>query len=201
MLIFFTNVNLLSDAYEYVTKMIGQTPGESDPLVAMFQLLTNAKIKQTIIAKLAEAGSKLKVVFCSSSLSMGMNLANIEYVIHYGVPTQASMFLQETGRAAREASIHGHSILMKFPRMSSGRKLEDTMKDYAKGTKCLREILLAKFKCTKKPEQKLCCDICETIDCIIMDKIHESYESSITDTFSDSDSVASIGDLEDDFDV
>ena len=90
----------------------------------MFQLLTTAKMKQTIISKLADYGSKLKVVFCSSSLSLGMNLANIEYVIHCGVPTQASMFLQKTGRAAREVSIHGHSIFMKFPCISSSRKLD-----------------------------------------------------------------------------
>lgn len=48
---------------------------------------------------------------------MGVNLTGMQYVIHYGVPTSVADFLQETGRAARETSFTGTSIVISYPHM------------------------------------------------------------------------------------
>ena len=119
---------------------------------------------------------------------MGINLVNIQYVVHYGVPTTADCFLQETGRASREASVHAHSILLKFPKMKAGRKVDETMKDYAKGETCLRGLLLRNFGC----------DVCDPhLSGHVKSYIVQSYESSLTESFSDSLSIASVGDVDD----
>ena len=195
MLLFFNNVNTLSDAYAYLTVNCNLPIGDTEAFVVMFHLNTSKSIKDRVISDLSDAKGKVKVVLCSSSLSMGLNMASIKYVIHYGPPTTADAFLQETGRASRGKDTQGHSIMLTYPRMASGRKLDGTMKSYIKHTSCLRNILLSKFKCTKPVDQHMCCDICDTINrCELVDLIDESYESSITDSFSD-DSLASAGSI------
>ena len=198
-LIFFHNLNKLSDAFEYTRARANLQVGEKNPIIAMFHKLTNSECKDAVINSLAENIGRLRVVFCSSSLSMGMNLKNIQYVIHYGPPVTAEAFVQETGRAAREKSLHGHSILMTYPRMFAGRKPDDTMKAYVKQQQCLRNILLAKFSSAKPEDQLECCDFCEAyLDCPILSLIRGNDDSSATESMSDSDSsVASAGALDD----
>lgn len=165
----------------------------------MYSLLTKESRKKELINKLTGVvQSNLKIVFCSSSLSMGMNLKGVDYVLHYGPPMTADAFLQETGRAAREIERHGYSILMTFPRMTNGRKIDDHMKAYVKAEQCLRDILLSKFKCNKPADQVICCQFCNPLDtCVISELIEQSFEVSLTDSFSDSDSMASVGEIED----
>lgn len=197
-LIFFSNINHLIDAYQYVTVNSNQASGELLPTVVMFHLITNADIKRAVLNDLGVMNGYVKCVFCSSSLSMGMNLSAIEYIIHYGVPTTADTFLQETGRAAREVGTVGHSILLTFPRMAAGRKLDHTMKTYVKAETCLRETLLTQFNCVKPAGQDNCCDVCDSeTTCSVKQAIIDSFESSITDSFSDSLSLASIGSIDD----
>lgn len=174
-----------------------QIVGEQTPLVAMFHLMTNSAQKKHLIGAMSQPTGRPRVVMCSSSLSMGMNLTNVGYILHYGPSTSSDAFFQETGRASREASIHGHSILMKFPRMAAGRNLDTTMKTYVHGQQCLRNTLLSRFKATKPDDQQDCCDVCDgRIECFIKQLIEDSYASSLTDTFSDDSSVASLGDVE-----
>lgn len=198
MIFFFNNINKLVDAYQYVTVHTLQEVGTSEPSIVMFHLITNSDIKDKVVGDLGEINGKVKCVFSSSSLSMGMNLSNIEYVIHYGPPMSCDSFLQETGRAAREPSLHGHSILLTFPRMAAGRQLDETMKSYLNPEKCRREILLSKFKCAKPADQLMCCDVCQPeITCQLKQSILTSFEDSITDSFSDSLSLASLEDIPD----
>lgn len=197
-LIFFANINYLVDAYQYVTLNTRQLVGSETPKIVMYHLITDSAIKSRILSDLGNPNGFVRVSLCSSSLSMGINLVNIQYVVHYGVPTTADCFLQETGRASREASVHAHSILLKFPKMKAGRKVDETMKDYAKGETCLRGLLLRNFGCSKPAGQQACCDVCDPhLSCHVKSYIVQSYESSLTESFSDSLSIASVGDVDD----
>lgn len=197
-MVFFTNVNHLVDAYQCVTVRSGQKIGTGSPQIVMFHLTTGEAIKQAVIDDLGNRNGKIKVVFCTSSLSMGMNLANIEYIIHYGIPNATDSFLQESGRAAREAGSHGHSILLSFPKMAAGRRIDKGMKKYAAAETCLRQTLLDQFDCVKPANQNYCCDVCDdTITCEIKNLILDSFDSSIAESFSDTLSVDSVANLDD----
>ena len=196
-LIFFRNIDKLSDAFAYVTVKSGKTYGEVDSNIAMFHLNTLAYRKKLILADLGRKDGALKVIFCSSSLSMGMNLSNIEYVIHYGPPLTAEAFFQESGRAGREKDIRCYSILLTYSQMLSGCKPDEILKKYSKSESgCLRNILLAKFQSSKPEGQPHCCMRCDSdVDCPVLTMIDNSVESSITESYSD-DSVASVGSVE-----
>lgn len=196
-LIFFSSIDRLIDAYQYVTVTSNQPVGSETPQIVMYHLITDPVLKQKVLDDLGDSSGIIKFVFCSSSLSMGINLSAIEYVIHYGCTSTADAFVQESGRAAREPTLHGHSIMLTFPRMSAGRQLDDTMKAYVKSESCLRQTLLTKFHCQKPENQSLCCNVCDPdLSCIVKEAIVESFAESITDSFSDSLSIGSLGDVE-----
>ena len=91
---------------------------------------------------------------------MGVNLREIVLIVHYGVPTTATEFMQETGRAGREGG-ECHSLLLTYPRMNSGRKVTTAMKSYASASTCLRKILLAEFGGVMPTEPIVqCCNVC-----------------------------------------
>ena len=99
------NTNSLSDEYQYIMIVTQQLLGDTDPAVAMYQLVPYQTIKASVIAKLADINRKFQVVWCWFSLLMGMNLSGFEYVIHYRIPPTAAtttMFFHETGRMSRE---------------------------------------------------------------------------------------------------
>lgn len=198
MLIFFHNINTLIDAYQLVTVRSNQQLGEFLSQCVMFHLITEPSIKKKVIDDLGNPDGIIRCVFCSSSLSMGINLARIEYVLHYGPPSTVEAFLQETGRASREVGASGHSILLTFPRMAAGRKLDSTMKHYITDTTCLRDTLLSNFNSRKPVNQPKCCSLCEPcVSCEILDLIRQQYDSDITDSFDDSESVGSAGNVSD----
>lgn len=99
MLIFLTNTRYLSDAFEWVRYHSKQTIGDHNSISRMYQLTTDPEVKAQNLRDLSKE-SNAKIVFCSSSLSMGINLARVQYVLHYGAPATAAAFFQETGRAA-----------------------------------------------------------------------------------------------------
>ncbi|HWO95726.1 MAG TPA: ATP-dependent DNA helicase RecQ [Bacillus sp. (in: firmicutes)] len=48
--------------------------------------------------------NQLDVICCTSAFGMGINKANIRFVIHFHLPTQMEAYLQEIGRAGRDGS-------------------------------------------------------------------------------------------------
>lgn len=109
MLIFFRNVHVVGDAYDYVATKIGQ--GLNCPIpdrtVHMYHLTTSDIRKKLILQMLTSPLSKTQVIFCTSSFSLGLNLSHIHFVVHYGVPSSVEDSVQETGRLARE---RGHMV-------------------------------------------------------------------------------------------
>ena len=172
MLIFFPTIYHLGDTYQYVTANIT----ESAPSVYMFHKKTSDSRKAEILRLLSQPQSdaKLTVVMCTSSFSLGLDLKDISYVIHYGPPRKTEDYLQETGRAARERGSHGHAILLTFSGDRRGRMLDDNMKEMVTQERCRREILTVKFNIREEKPQD-CCDHCQwdiTLPGSIIDWIH-----------------------------
>ena len=56
------NTNSLSDEYQYIMIDTQQLLGDTDPAVAMYQLVPYHAIKASVIAKLADINRKFQVV-------------------------------------------------------------------------------------------------------------------------------------------
>ena len=193
MLVFFNDTILLARVYQYLRHHCGQTSGDSEPLVAMFTSLTSDGCKTAVLNDM-NTDSKLRVVLCTSSLSVGVNLRDVQHVIHYGSPQSTNAFIQESGRAGREPGSRCSSTILCYPRMNSGpgRALTKPMKDYISAVGCRRVVLLEHYNSTPQPQEN-CCDNCGAATPYFLHEPEWDWELSSYTTGTSS--AGSVGDI------
>ena len=59
-------------------------------------------MKKQILTELAKPASKVKVIFATVAMGMGVNICSIRKVIQVGPPQTICEYFQETGRAGRD---------------------------------------------------------------------------------------------------
>ena len=207
-LIFFKNLEQTGVVYDFVTTNIKQSPSDVTKTVHMYHSQTNPDRKKAIVDSLSRplAVGEMTVVHCTSSFSLGLNLRDIEYVVHYDLPHSLTDYVQETGRAAREPTTHGHAIILAYDKMSVGTKVERAMQEVAKTKMCRRDCIMSYFRLTPSPNVK-CCDICNqdlAELCPIIPYIRVNREQTGQDTIStvtpssySTPSLSSISDMSD----
>lgn len=162
MLIFFRSLITAGDIYDYVTFNLGQSPDDKVKSIYMYNRTTVDDNKDEVLEEMTGSDTeRSKVILCSASFSLGVNLKGIDYVVHYGSPGKIEEFIQETGRAARDPDHTGHSLLITEPRLHAGRVVEQAMKDFASTTTCRREVLLNVFGESVSTGPIGCCDNCD----------------------------------------
>ena len=92
-------------------------------------------------------------------LFVGLDLADIECVVHSSVPNTVTDYVQEIGRASHEPSKYGYTILLTHNGMGVGRPIEQTMRDFYKTSNCRRKTLMADFR-IQPGRTEICCDSC-----------------------------------------
>ena len=123
-------------------------------------------MKSQILTELSSSQSKLRVVFATVALGMGVDIPCIRNVIHVGPPDTVREYFQETGRAGRDGKqsvavlyYNNHDIATNRPGIS------DSIREYCKlQDTCLRMFLLGCLdihdNVMKKPPH-LCCSYCK----------------------------------------
>ena len=74
----------------------------SNRLFAMFHSRVDKKDKEMILDCMKDPNSACRVVFCTVAFGMGVDIANIRTIIHYGPPSDVDDYVQETGRGGRD---------------------------------------------------------------------------------------------------
>ena len=143
-------------------------------LFDMFHACTPSTVKDVILKSLAQPDGKLRVVFATVALGMGIDLKDVNTIIHYGAPHSIEDFFQESGRGGRNGQA-ARSIIYwstadcpRCKELSSVRDGEvDAMRRYLENTTtCCRYRLLqyfdSSFQCTVDSSTN-CCDVCVSI--------------------------------------
>ena len=175
MIVFFRQIKHISEVYEHLETSLGDAAyvdyNENGPnddrnrLFDMFHLKTDDIVKESICESYQDPNGSTRVVLCSTSFSMGLDVKGVDYIIHYGPANDLDDYLQETGRAGRDQKHQCHAILIKYKRCLGSKNISSEMKEYLKTKQCRRETLLRPFTDTAKPGQPLhnCCDICSKV--------------------------------------
>ena len=87
--------NIIENIYEEENKII------SNGLVAQFHAPQTDLMKQETIKELSKQNFKIKVVFTTSALSVGVHMSHITRIIHIAPPAPLEEYVQEIGRAGR----------------------------------------------------------------------------------------------------
>ena len=139
--------------------------GSNDPAVCLFTQFhapqTN-QMKKSIISEIKKQNSRIRVIFATSALGMGVDTSDIRHVIHISPPSSIESYVQEIGRAGRAGQLSNATLFYNNSDISDNLKhVDNSMKEYCRSQdKCLRRQLLnyLGFLCIK---QERCCCHCE----------------------------------------
>ena len=137
----------------------------------MFHSCTSQHNKEVILKSLTQSDGLVRVVFATVALGMGVDIKDVNLVVHYGAPNSIDDYFQESGRGGRSGD-NARSVIFwkpsdcpirKEPQSIRDRELIDIRKYLENSTICRRKWLLEFFdSCSAKPgdDELLCCDIC-----------------------------------------
>lgn len=177
-------------AFKYLSKHLGNEqyysenaePIPENRLLARYHSPQTIAIKRQILSELSSPSSKLRVIFATVALGMGIDVPSIRHVIHVGPPQSTREYFQETGRAGRDGKqatdvlhYNNHDIAL------SRQGISDNVREYCKliDNKCLRNFLLGCldfYNNITKVASHDCCSNCKTYcncsECTVKNNIY-----------------------------
>ena len=172
MIIFFRKIDHIADVFEHLETSLGEqayinysksgTNDDRNRLFDMYHLKTDDEVKDSIASSYQMENGNVRVVLCSTSFSMGLDVKDVTTVIHYGACNDLDDYLQESGRAGRQQNVNCHAIVMKYKQCLSSKNITPQMKHFIKTDSCRRKVLLKPF--TEEDSLEIvkhnCCDNC-----------------------------------------
>ena len=168
MIIFCRTYDEVTSIYYYFKQQLGkrftEPPGAPDltqfRLVDMYTHCTHQTVKDKILS-LFTSPSSLRVVIATIAFGMGVDCPDVRQVIHWGVPDDTEMYVQETGRAGRDGLL---SCALLFY-SNTTRHTSKHMKKYCTNEEgqCRKLLLFSDFDgCPSSAIGNCqCCDICK----------------------------------------
>ena len=134
----------------------------------MFHACTPQHNKDIILQSLLKSDGVVRVVFATIALGMGVNLQDVNTIVHYGAPRSIEDYFQESGRGGRSGK-NARSVIYWKPSDCKIRKEPSTpqhpeaiaVRQYLENmSSCRRQWLLKYFLPGLGYESSRCCDVC-----------------------------------------
>ena len=129
--------------------------------VEMFTRVLTTSKKQQILSSFSSCDSNIRLIIATSAFGLGVDIADIWRIMHWGLPSSIEEYVQESGRAGRDGN-DAQAILFEG---KGGKYACQRMKLYASNTTtCRRRLLFEDF--LKYHEKDIlvqgckCCDLC-----------------------------------------
>lgn len=78
---------------------MGYEKTPSSRLFCQYQAPQTKAMKQIIIKEISKKNSRIRVIFATTALGMGVNIPHVENVYHITLPSNLEAYVQEIGRA------------------------------------------------------------------------------------------------------
>lgn len=140
-------------------------------LFGMFHASSPQHSKDVIVKSLLDPHGKVRLVFASVAMGMGIDLRGVNTVLHYGAPSNIEDYFQASGRAGRRGDSAQSIVywtpadcpMRKEPSTAHHREVNDIRQYVENSTVCRRKWLLDYFDPkSSKPgdDPTVCCDVC-----------------------------------------
>ena len=142
-----------------------------------FDACTAESTKAKIIEDFTNPDGTIRVVFATVAFAMGLDAPNIRQIIHWGPPTDAELYVQETGRAGRDRQYSKAFLYYNNRDISKSSHVHDSMRVYCENAReCRRSMLMNQFEQSPSFERPkflhLCCDVCMKLcNCLHCEKV------------------------------
>ena len=126
----------------------------------------------------------MRLVAATCALGMGVDIPDVELIIHYGIPTEVESYVQKIGRGVRDGRACAAFLYYKPYHLAHCDK---EMRDYVKATSCRRNELLKHFKEKEAALDVMhkCCDFCTQLckcqgaDCVMQLEAEENVDTRL----------------------
>jgi superfamily II DNA helicase RecQ len=95
--------------YEHIMVRLGSSAWIPDKpqttehrLVGMYHGSVGSQMEKTVVDHFTKVGSNIRVIVCTIAFGMGINIPDVEVVIHWGANTSILSYWQDIGRCARD---------------------------------------------------------------------------------------------------
>ena len=164
-------------AYKYCERVLAEEqyfPSGADAkpenrLFAQYHAPQTTAMKEQILKDLSSASSKVRLIFATVAMGMGVDIKSKRQIIHVGPPRTVREYFQETGRAGRDGKQSSATLYFNNRDIAKNREgLSDDIRTFCRlEDSCLRKFLLESLDapCVNCIGH-LCCSYCESVcDC------------------------------------
>lgn len=130
----------------------------STRLVDMFHAKVDADTVQRVTSLFTQTESVIRVLFTTIAFGMGIQIDDVDVVVHWGISQTSLCYWQEVGRCARDGR-QGFALTYAFP--TSLNTCKDNLKTIIDSKVCHRQTVLSQFKLTDMPLDEISTNKCE----------------------------------------
>ena len=168
-IIYFKTLQFCGWAYNYFSNFFGNdqyVDDEKTPvsrLFAQYHLPQTQLMKKEIVNEIKKQNSRIRVIFATIALGMGVDASNIRQVIHIGAQGSLESYMQEIGRAGRSGEPSTATLYYNKSAISANKtNIDDSLRRYCNEETCLRKNLQEHFG-YNNISQKRCCCFCDGV--------------------------------------
>ena len=169
--------------FDYFTDVLGENywAGEGgapgDTLVEMFYGQLDDVSDVELPKAFKEDASICRCLIATCAFGMGMEVKDVEYVLHWGPPSNFLQYWQEVGRAGRDGRL-AKAIMYIPPYTTDKRRVEEDMLEMVSGKACLRMQVLSALQLPGMTDSEIakCCKT--TLCCMVCDKKVDHCDST-----------------------
>jgi superfamily II DNA helicase RecQ len=90
---------------------VGDSKEPTGRLFAQFHSPQTDRMKKELITEIKKADSRVRVIFATSALGMGVDSPYVTSIIHISPSSSLEAYMQEIGRAGRTVGIQARATL------------------------------------------------------------------------------------------
>ncbi|KAK3107767.1 hypothetical protein FSP39_021799 [Pinctada imbricata] len=133
-------------------------------IFAQYHRQYTKKMKDFIVNEIRKEYPKVRLVFATVALGMGLDAPSVQQIIHLQPPTTMEKYMQEIGRSGRNGQLSVAKMYYTTRDIASNRKgLSPAMRSFCLSKKCLRQEIVSYFgfgNTLFQGEKRSCCSNC-----------------------------------------